>query len=293
MNPSTYDHQRQTIELPEGEISYVKVGVGAPVLFVHGLMLNNAVWRPLIGYMQTERTCYAPDLLGHGRSLVPKNQNLSLDAQAQMIENFCLKMGFERVDLVANDFGGAVASVFAANNPDLIRTITFTNCDTHYNLGPPADIRQAKKVAEAGKLGNAVANMLDNVDYARAGFPGRGFEDPANLTQELVEELLGPAFSTEVGQNQFEHFILALDEKELAAHTPKLSSLSAPALLVWGTEDSYFGLPWAFWLRDTLKGQVSLVEIEGGRLFVQLERTEEVATAIRVFWKENCSAHQP
>lgn len=287
MDPSTYDRQRQVIELPEGEISYAKAGDGPPALFVHGLMLNNAVWRPLIGQLQKTRTCYAPDLLGHGRSLVPDNQNLSLPAQAQMIANFCAKMGFEKVDLVANDFGGAVASVFAANNPDLVHTVTFTNCDTHYNLGPPADIRRVKKLSEAGKLGGVVANMLSNVDNARIDFPGRGFEDPSNLTRELVEELLGPAFSSEVGRRQFEHFILGLKEDQLASFTPQLEKLTSPALLVWGTEDTYFGLPWAFWLRDTLGGNVSMVEIEGGRLFVQLERTEEVASAMLTFWKEN------
>lgn len=284
---AAYQAHRCALPTPEGVISHVDTGSGASALFVHGLMLNSSVWRPLIGQLQTRRRCIAPDLLGHGRTRTASDQDLSLSAQATMLEHVCQALDLGEVDLVANDFGGAVAQVFAVRHPERVRTLTLTNCDTHYNLGPPADIRRLVSAARAGVLGSGVATMLADPQLARATFPGKGFEDTSNLTEELIAELIEPGFSAPEGQRSFERFILSIDDTELARIEPQLRTLDVPALLIWGTEDVYFGLPWAYWLRDVLVGCQRLVELPGGRLFVQLERTSEVADAIAEHWTTN------
>jgi pimeloyl-ACP methyl ester carboxylesterase len=285
MERMAYDAQRATVETPLGQVSYVDAGSGPAALFVHGLMLNNAVWRPLIGELHGARRCIAPDLVAHGRTQTAPDQDVSLSAQADMLEHLCQALELDQVDLVANDLGGAVAQLFAVRHPERLRTLTLTNCDTHYNLGPPADIRRIVPAAEAGLLGAAVARMLTEPELARVNFPGIGFEDPAHLTEELIGELIEPGFSTEEGQRHFERFILSIEGDELVRIEPQLRTLQAPTLLVWGADDTFFGLPWAYWLRDLLPGFRKLVELPRGRLFVQLERPREVAEAILEHWR--------
>lgn len=286
MTPEDYDAHRHSVALSTEYISYVDTGgASAPALFVHGLMLNNAVWRQVTGKLKHLRRCLAPDLLGHGRSQVSEKQDLSLRSQADMLAHFCEALDLKKVDVIANDFGGAVAQVFAVRHPHLVRTLILTNCDTHYNYGPPADIRRIFPLAQAGTLGETVAAMLNDINLARSFFPGRGFADTKNLTDEIANELLAPAFTTEIGRRNFERFILSLRENDLAKFEADLKKLSVSVLLVWGTEDSYFGLPWAFWLRDILAGDVTLAEIEHGHLFIPIERPDDVVAAISDFWE--------
>ncbi|WP_109354737.1 alpha/beta fold hydrolase [Sphingorhabdus sp. EL138] len=286
MDQESYHKKRKNVALAEGLVSFVSMGAGPPAVFIHGLMLNNAVWRPLINKLRFVRECFAPDLLAHGRTQAAEGQDLSLDSQAEMIANFCRTLGHDKVDIIASDFGGAVAQLFVIKYPKMVRSMSLTNCDVHYNLGPPADLRRIIPLAKDGQLGNLIASMMSNIDLARSQFPGRGFQNPENLKQEDIAELLEPCFGSENGRKQFERFILSLSEDELAKYEPQLKELKTPSLLVWGTEDSYFGLPWAFWLRDTLGGSVTLVEIERGGLFIQMERTHEVSEAINLFWEK-------
>jgi pimeloyl-ACP methyl ester carboxylesterase len=228
--------------------------------------------------------------MGHGRSQVSLEQDIGMESQAEMLAEFCEALGLQTVDAVANDFGGGITQIFTVNNPERLRTLTLTNCDAHYNLGPPIDLRKIAPLAKSGKLGDAVAFMLDNIEAARSQFPGRGFQNPQNLTNAGVWELLGPGFAPDEdtanrGRRNFERFILSIRGDELVRIEPALRNLNVPTHLIWGTEDSYFGLPWAFWLRDTIPGCDRLSEIEGGRLFTPIERPQEVVSAMLDYWQ--------
>jgi pimeloyl-ACP methyl ester carboxylesterase len=58
-----------------------------------------------------------------------------------------------------------------------------------------------------------------------------------------------------------------------------------PTLIVWGTDDVFFDVSWAYWLRDTIPGAAGVVEIEGGRLFFPDERAGELTEALRRHWQ--------
>lgn len=46
----------------------------------------------------------------------------------QMLREFAESFGIEKFDLVGNDSGGAVAQIFAADDPDRLRALTLTSC---------------------------------------------------------------------------------------------------------------------------------------------------------------------
>ncbi len=284
MQISEFEARRATAQTSFGDIAYTEIGDGPAALFVHGLMLSGGLWRHLIGEVASLRRCLAIDLLGHGRTRVSEGQSVTLAAQVEMLEAFCDTLAPERVDLVANDFGGAVAQIFAVRNPDRLRSLTLTNCDVHDNLGPPESLSEVVPLAERGDLAPLISRMLDATDLARAHFPGTGFEDPALLTTEEVRELLGPAFSPPDGGRHFEHMLTSIRGDELTKIEPALRTLTAPTLMVWGTDDTYFGPHWARWLRDVIPGATEVIEIEGGKLFVPFERPQEVAAALRHHW---------
>jgi pimeloyl-ACP methyl ester carboxylesterase len=150
--------RRTSVRLARGDVAYVDQGDSAApaALFVHGVLVNADLWRNVIWDVAGVRRCIAPDLPAHGATPAPGEdgvaEDLSLNGLAAMLDELCERLGLERVDVVANDTGGAVAQVFAARFPHRIRTLTLTNCDVHDNF-PPEQFRPFVALAEAGELG--------------------------------------------------------------------------------------------------------------------------------------------
>jgi len=86
-------------------------------------------------------------------------------AMAQLIADLCQGLGLDRIDLIGNDTGGVVAQVVAASQPELLRSLVLTNCDTEGNFPPQAFM----PVIEAAVRGE-IAPLL-TVD-SLAGRPG-------------------------------------------------------------------------------------------------------------------------
>ncbi|MFD1930008.1 MULTISPECIES: alpha/beta fold hydrolase [Nonomuraea] len=261
---------------PHG-ISYVDEGRGPVALFVHGLGTNASLWANVIAELRAERRCVAFDLPLHGQS--EARDDLSLPALAELIEEVCADLDLGTVDLVANDTGGAIAQVFAVRHPERLRTFTLTNCDVHDNL-PPETFKPTVELAAQGQLAPLTAQLLDQPELVAQSAFGTSYEridDPA----ALVDRFLRPIFGDPERGRAFERFVAGLDAKDLIAIEPGLAALTVPTLVVWGTDDAFFELRWAAWLRDTIPGVRKVAEIEGGRLFFVDERAGELVPHLR------------
>jgi pimeloyl-ACP methyl ester carboxylesterase len=265
-----------------GDIAYRETGSGPVAIFVHGVLLNGHLWDRLIDRLIDMRRCIAIDILAHGATGARTDQDLSFDAQASMLAAFCDAMKFEHVDIIANDSGGGIAQILAAQHPERIRSLVLTNCDTHDNW-PPEGAGPLHHLAEQGRLGAIGRQLLDNVDFARTSF-ATGFEHPERLSAEDFRTWLEPLFRTPESTRNIERFITSFDCKQTVAVEPLLRKFEAPTLVVWGTGDVFFPVKWAYWLRDTIPGVREVVELEGAKLFFPQERPDELATALRDFW---------
>src|SRR4051794_24595541 len=124
------------IDTPSGRIAYVEAGAGPVALFVHGVLLNGALWRHQLAALSDIRRCIALDILAHGDTEIAPGQDVSVTAVADMLAEFLDALGIDQVDLVGNDSGGGVCQIFAAKHPGRIRTLTLTDCDCHDNWPP-------------------------------------------------------------------------------------------------------------------------------------------------------------
>nr|WP_201784728.1 alpha/beta hydrolase [Nonomuraea pusilla] len=261
-------------------ITYVDEGSGPVALFVHGVGTGAHLWRNVIAELRGERRCVALDLPLHGGS-APRD-DLSIPALADAVEELCDGLGLDRVDLVANDTGGAVAQVFAVRHAERLRTLTLTNCDVHTNT-PPEAFRPTVELAERGELAPLVGALLDRPELIVHTAFGQSYEridDPA----AVVDAYLRPILAKPGGARAFERLVASIDAADLVAVEPGLAALTVPTLLVWGTGDVFFDVSWAYWLRDTIPGAREVVEIPGGRLFFPEERAAELVPCLRRFW---------
>src|ERR1700719_5291525 len=141
----------RSIDTPSGRVSYTEAGSGPVALFVHGVVLNKHVWRRQLTRLSDTRRCIAVDLLAHGDTEIDPNQDVSVTANARMLAELLDALDVDQVDVIGNDSGGGIAQIFAATNPDRVRTLTLTNCDTHDNW-PPEAFRPFMEMAAAGDL---------------------------------------------------------------------------------------------------------------------------------------------
>jgi len=273
---------RRTVTTPQGPVSCIDVGSGPAALFVHGVGTNALLWHHLIRALAGERRCVAIDLPLHGRTPAAPGQEFSLGALADVVEGFCQAAGLRSVDLVGHDTGGAVSQVFAARHGD--RLLCLTNCETHDNV-PPDAFRPTVDLAAAGALAAGAPALLADPETARAVVFGSGYEDVTHLDLELVRSFLDPVLGTPGRARQFERLILSLGPDDLLAAEPRLAQLTVPTLIAWGTQDVFFGLSWAYWLKNLIPGATEVTEIDG-HLFFPEERPGDLIDALRKHWDQ-------
>jgi len=263
-----------------GEIAYAESGAGPNALFIHGVFLNGDLWAAQVEALADVRHCIAIDLLAHGMSPCPPG-HLTIGVQAAMVLEFLDALGIDRVDLVGNDTGGAVAQLIAANNPERVRSLTLTNSDVHDNF-PPEVFLPVKDLASQGLLAEGMAALASDPAGIRASL-AVGLEDPDSVDDATLRGFV-EAFSVPEKAVALQDYIAGMEPSEMVAIEGKLSELTAPTLIVWATDDAFFPVEWAEWLEVTIPGVVRSVRVDGARLFFPLERPEALTTELRQFW---------
>lgn len=286
MDLHQFDAYRHRTSTETGEMSYLDVGVGPVALFVHGLGTNALLWRNVIGAVGPQRRCVALDLPLHGRTPAAPGQDFTLPALAAVVEGLRAALDLGQVDLVANDTGGAVAQVYAAQHPQHLRTLTLIDCETEGNV-PPAAFQPTVDAAAAGLLSAGAADLLADLSAARGLAFGSGYQDVENLPFDVVEAYLHPVLGTFERAQEFERFLLSIHDDDLRAVQPQLRRLTVPTLIVWGTDDPFFELSHAKSLADLIPGAAGVAEIDGGRLFLPDERAADLVPLLLDHWRRH------
>jgi pimeloyl-ACP methyl ester carboxylesterase len=276
---------RRNMEVPSGRINYLEQGSGPVALFVHGVLLNSYLWRHQLAGLSNIRRCIAVDLLAHGDTEIAPDQDVTVTANARMLREFLDASKIDQVDLVGNDSGGGIAQIFAALNPERVRSLTLTDCDTHNNW-PPEAFQPFLAMAAAGGLSGTLNVMLsDKQVYRSAGALGPAYEHPDQVTDDSIEKYLRPFVRSERRTRDLQRFLAAFDNSHTVAIQDKLKSLLAPTLIVWGTDDVYFDLKWSHWLAENIPGTRRRVEFKDARIFFPEERWQEFNEELRAHWQ--------
>jgi pimeloyl-ACP methyl ester carboxylesterase len=273
------------VDLSCGRVAYVEHGAGPSVVFVHGVSVNSALWRGVIGEIASSFRCVAVDLPCHGRSPAWPDRDYSLRRLADLVVELIEALGLGAVHLVGNDTGGAVCQVLAGMHPEAVATLTLTNCDTVGNIPPPA-FKQTVELARAGRMATVATRWVDNLDLARLSSNiGGGYCDPSRLSDEMIEHYLGPVMGTTERAVEFEFFLTtALRDEDLVSAEESLRSSTFPAAIVWGRDDIFFGTEWGDHLADVLPGAGEPILVDDARLYFADERPEVLVPHLRDLW---------
>ena len=123
---ATDNFPRKKVKALDIEMSYVDIGKGNPIVFLHGNPTSSYLWRNIIPWLSDHKRCLAPDLAGMGQSgKVPGNKYSFQDHVAYLdawFEALDLK---ENITLVLHDWGSALGFHRAYRFPDQIKAIAY------------------------------------------------------------------------------------------------------------------------------------------------------------------------
>jgi haloalkane dehalogenase len=116
-------HESKFIDIDGNKVHYYESGEGDPVVYLHGIPTWSYLWRNIVSEVNEGKRSIAFDLLGYGKSGLPKNGDYSYDQQYTMFEAFIEKMDLKNLTLVVNDLGSAVGLDYAMKHPENVKGI--------------------------------------------------------------------------------------------------------------------------------------------------------------------------
>jgi haloalkane dehalogenase len=119
-------HPRRRVRILGSEISYVDVGQGDPIVFLHGNPTWSYLWRNIIPHVADLGRCLAPDLVGMGQSAPSPGGAYRFADHARYLDAWFETLGLTSdVTLVLHDWGSALGFHRACRYPQHIRAIAY------------------------------------------------------------------------------------------------------------------------------------------------------------------------
>jgi len=117
---------RKYVSVLNTNIAYVDVGVGDPIVFLHGNPTPSYLWRNIIPYLIPFGRCLAPDYVGMGNSGASPDGSYRFVDHQRYLDAWFEAMGLkENVILVVHDWGSALGFSWAQRHPDRIKALVY------------------------------------------------------------------------------------------------------------------------------------------------------------------------
>jgi haloalkane dehalogenase len=254
---------------------YVDEGQGDPILLLHGEPTSSFLWRKIIPQLPGRKV--APDLIGFGRSDKPAEIGwYSYDRHVDSIARLADELDLMETTLVVHDWGGPIGLRFAVEHPERVARLVILN--TGIGGGRPPSETWLRFRAVVRELGGA----LDIGRLVEAG-TAQGLDDD-------VREAYDAAFPTpesKAGALAFPELVPTEPDHPNTAPMNNvrdaLRNWRKPTLVVWGAEDTVLPPQYAQGFVELIPGARGPVLIEGASHFLQEDKPDEVAGAIRDF----------
>ena len=195
----------------EGKFEYVEVGVGQPLMLLHGLFGALSNFSDLIEHFKHSHKVIVPILPLYDLDLL----HTTVKGLAKHVQQFIDHKGYDQIHLLGNSLGGHVGLVHILSHPEKIKTLTLTG--------------------SSGLFENAMGDSYPkrgDYEYIRAK-TAETFYDPAVATKELVDEVF------EITNSRIKVIkIIALAKSAIRNNLgDELGQIKVPTLLIWGKND--------------------------------------------------------
>lgn len=126
---SAAEHPRKSVEVMGRRMTYVEMGEGEPILFLHGNPTSSYLWRNVMPHLRDQGRCIAPDLIGMGDSQKledPGPDSYRFVEHRKYLDGLLQALEVRRnVTLVLHDWGSALGFDWANRHRDAVSGIAY------------------------------------------------------------------------------------------------------------------------------------------------------------------------
>lgn len=158
------------------------IKIKQPILFLHGFTGSSNDWKFIEGSLSSEFTPILIDLIGHGKSVSPKEiEKYSEESQIEIINQLIEFLSIQEIILVGYSMGGRLALLFTVNFPKKVKTLVLESSSFGIDDFNERKERVLSDTELAGKIeNNGIINFIDywmNIPL----FESMGNVDPAKF----------------------------------------------------------------------------------------------------------------
>jgi 3-oxoadipate enol-lactonase len=125
----------KTMRVKSGSVlSYVDIGKGQPIIFIHGLFLDHTAFQEQIEAFGNRARIIAIDIHGHGASAV-LDRSISLDEMAEDYFDLVHQLGITAAIWVGVSLGGMTSLRIAINHPAAVQGLLLLNTNAASGAG--------------------------------------------------------------------------------------------------------------------------------------------------------------
>ena len=280
-------HPRKRVAVLDSEMSYVDVGEGDPIVFLHGNPTSSYLWRNIIPHVSDIGRCLAPDMIGMGQSGKSPYYSYRFVDHARYLDAWFDAMNLSKAILVIHDWGSALGFHRASRYPDQIAGIAYMEAVvrpfTWEDFGEAGEMFRALRSSAGEHL------VLDQNVFVESVLPGgiirslseeemATYRAPYAEREARLPTLIWPRQASVDGEPEDVTSIVRAYSAWLSqSQIPKLFIAGEPgAVITAGSANRRFC--------DTLKNQQEVTV--KGRHFVQEDSPAEIGAALRLFVTE-------
>lgn len=210
------------VEVDGQQVAYRTAGSGAPLVLLHGGLVDSRTWRRQIDAFSAEFHVIAWDAPGCGRSSDPP-ADVTLDDYADTVAALLDALEVGPAHILGHSFGGGLALAVYKRHPRLVRSLILVSAYAGWSGSlPPEEVEERRQQAER----NAHRPTQDWIDE----FLTTLFDEttPRHLVEETREIML---------DTRPQGMLPMLNAFARADLTDTLEHVTVPTLLLYGDKD--------------------------------------------------------
>lgn len=262
-----------TVRVGALDTHVVDEGAGPAVLLLHGSgpgVSAEANWRTAIPALAAAgHRAVAPDLIGFGRTVPPEDHAYTMASWVEHAVGLLDELGLDRVDLVGNSFGGALALRVAIEHPERVRRLVLMG-----SVGVPFELTEGlDRVWGYRASVEAMRAVLDTFAHDRA------------LISDDLARMRYEASIVDGADQRFARMFPAPRQRwidAMASADEEIAAIAAPTLLVHGRDDRVIPLATSLRLLELIPDAQLHAFGQCGH-WTQIERADEFSRLLVEF----------
>jgi len=214
--------EQKTVNAGNINTFYLSAGKGEPLVLLHGAGGGAVLWGPIIDLLSRHFHVIAPDVVGYGESDKP---DAPYDKKffSTWLCKFCDSLNLEKINLLGNSQGGAIAMQFTLDNPDKVKKLMLVGSAGlgGWGISPGAMFNMA--AANIFPTKRTVQKIVKYLVHKIDNFPG---DDGIAYLLEVIWSSGGKL-----------PFVNGKGRAVAPFSSDKLRQISNPALIIWGEKD--------------------------------------------------------